>query len=667
MGQCPSVENACYLEKLFEYRYCTLSRLSDIFLYWKKSSKKLKLERDEFDALFGLLLSDMDSHYQIFRDEETGLCSFHEVLYTMVLFCNDKLASKFYFLLGLKHKTGKQINFAEVMIDSAYVFETFYMVLLGLQKHFKIIMPEKVAVVRFAEISFDVYIKHRRNSQINYSFDDTDTDDSVELNILDVYDMFQDMSESSEYTGSIEEICEYLRLEEDKVREKIRDGLIKPQKIKQANLFSFKMRNIKRNPLWNFVVMDLAEESWLDEMPSLSSEDGMFHVIEEMVLSKRTSLTIFKKREYLGQRNSQRNSSIKQLVNISRRVIELKKELFAIVDLFTIMLWIAECCPESMKLKALLEEQVERKNCDDTNNTMIEDMDRVVPSIVMPLINYGRLIHIFSDLYMKIEIEKDYLNDILFAEARDKREGEFWGCVGECFAYSTVRDAVNGKFLLNAPFPVSASEGNANDCVDNKYENRDVLQSDNYIYHVIERVARGYRSIPVAESSSSYSATTHVISRQSVVAFLRTHAAVMFGENMFTPIVATGLMKKPLCISGQEPLGMDIYIYTYIYIHMYMYIYICIYVSIYTCICIIIHIYKCSCLFIYMFVCIYRYIFMYIYICIYIYICMYIYIYIYIHIYIYIYIYLYIYTYIYIHIYIYIYMYIYIFIYFINN
>jgi hypothetical protein len=578
MGQCPSVENACYLEKLFEYRYCTLSRLGDIFLYWKKSSKKLKLEKDEFDALFGLLLSDMDSHYQIFRDEETGLCSFHEVLYTMVLFCDEKLASKFYFLLGLKHKTGKQMNSAEIMIDSAYVFETFYMVLSGLQKHFKFIMPEKVAVVRFSEINFDVYIKHRRDSQFTYSFDDADEVDkfvSDELNISDVYDMFQDMSESSEYIGSIEEICKSLRLEEDRGREKLRDGLIKPQKIQQPNLFSFKMMNIKRNPLWSFVVMDLAEECWLDEMPYLSSEDEMFNVMEEMVLSKRTSLTIFKKREFLGQRGSQRNSSIKQPVNVSRRVIELKKELFAIVDLFTIMLWIAECCPESMKLKALLEEQDERNNCVNTNNTIVEYMDKVVPNVVMPFVNYGRLNHIFSDLYKKIEIEKEYLNDILFAEARDKREGEFWGCVGECFAYSTVRDAVNGKFLLNSPFPVSASEGNGSDHVDNKYRNNDVLQTDNYIFHVIERIAQGYRNVPVAESSSSYSTPTHVISRQAVVAFLRTHAAIMFGDNMFTPIVATGLMKKPLCISGQESLGM--YMHIYIYLNRYVYIHINIY------------------------------------------------------------------------------------------
>lgn len=189
MGQCPSVNNAYDLEKLFEYRSCTLSRLGDIFLYWKKSSKKMGLEKDEFDALFGLLLSDVDSHYKIFRDKETGLCSFHEVLFTMVLFCDEKLASKFHFLLGLEHKTGKQINSAEVMIESSYVFETFYLVLLGFQKHFKIIMPEKIAVVRFAEINFDVYIKHHRDSQLVYSFSDTDKFNGHGLNILDAYDM----------------------------------------------------------------------------------------------------------------------------------------------------------------------------------------------------------------------------------------------------------------------------------------------------------------------------------------------------------------------------------------------------------------------------------------------------------------------------------------------
>lgn len=566
MGQCPSIDNASYLEKLFEYRYCSLSRLGDIFLYWNKSVKKLKLEKDEFDALFGLILSDMDSHYQIFRDVESGLCSFHEVLYTMALFCDDKLASKFKFLIGLKHKTGKEISSTEAMIDSAYVFDTFYMVLLGLQKHFKIVMPEKVAVIRFAEINFDVYIKHRRNSQMVYSFLGNDKIDSVELNILEVYEMFQDMSESSEYIGSIEDICKYLRLEEDKAREQLCDGHIKSQLDKQHNPFSLKMMNIKRNPLWSFVVMDLAEESWLDEMPILSSEDEIFRVMEKLVLSKRSSLTIFKKKEFLGQRRqSQWQSSVKQPVNVPRKVLELKKELFAIVDLFTIMVWIAECCPESMKVKALIEEQDERNNTTDKNDTIIENIDKgleikqieVIPQILIPFINNGRLKHIFSDLSTKNETEKEFLNDILFAEARNKREGEFWSSLGEAFAYSTVRHAVNGKFLLNTVFPVSARslEDDGIDYMGSGYKRNDVLQTDNYMYHVIERVAKGYRSIPVAESISSYSSTTHVISRESVVSFLRTNASVIFGEKMFTPVVATGLMRKPLCISGQEPLG----------------------------------------------------------------------------------------------------------------
>jgi hypothetical protein len=299
------------------------------------------------------------------------------------------------------------------------------------------------------------------------------------------------------------------------------------------------------------------------------------------VLSKRSSLTILKKKEFLGQRRqSQWQSSVKQPVNVPRKVLELKKELFAIVDLFTIMLWIAECCPESMKVKALIEEQDERNNTTDKNDTIIENMDKgleikqmeVIPQIVIPFINYGRLKHIYSDLSMKNEAEKEYLNDILFAEARNKLEGEFWSSVGEAFAYSTVRDAVNGKILLNTTFPVSARslKDEGNDYVGNEYKNNDVLQTDNYMYHVIERIAKGYRNIPVAESTSSYSTTTHVISRQSVVSFLRTNASIIFGAKMFTPVVATGLMRKPLCISGQEPLGTYIYVYLYIYIYTYI-------------------------------------------------------------------------------------------------
>lgn len=379
------------------------------------------------------------------------------------------------------------------------------------------------------------------------------------------------MRESSEYIGSIEEICKYLQLKEDRAREVLRDGQIKTQMIKHHNVFTVKMANIKRNPLWSFVVMDLAEESWLNEMPSLSSEDEMFHVLEEIVLSKRTSLIIFKKMKKNFDNNSRKASMMKQPVNVPRKVIELKRELFAIVDLFTVMLWIAECCPESMKIKALLEEQDEKYNQMATNNTINEikmeiiseiKQGELLPQTVITPKNNGRLNQIFVDLCTKIDIEKDYLSDTLFEEARNKREGEFWDSIGEFFSYSTVREAVTGKFLFNSAFPVSASnashEISNNNDMGNEYKSNDVLQTDSYLYHVIERIAKGYRNIPIAESILSHSTTTHVISRQAVVSFLRTNASIIFGTMMFTPIVATGLMKKPLCISGQQTLGMAI-------------------------------------------------------------------------------------------------------------
>ena len=718
MGQShPLPELAYNFGKILEYRSCALSRLGDIYVYWQKSSKKLELEKDEFEALFGLLLSDIDSHFAIFRNKGSGLCSFHEVLFTMALFCDAKIETKFYFLLGLKHRSHfKLIVGCNEKIDASYVYETFYRVICGLEKLFKISIPDKVVVVRFSEINFEIFIRRHRDFIYANRSKDKDNDQGEdksyngnELSIIDIYNMCQDIKESSDFIASIDEICTYLQLKEDETRDiynaeqdiklvnllieldsankskKKNQNIIIPKNIKLEKnvLFTEKILSSPRNPLWKYTVMDLRNELWCEKMPELNSEDGMFRVLEELVLSKRNAVSIFYKKEKPKENNNNGRrvtNQINQNLKKNKAILDSKHDLFAILDLFSIILWIAECSPRSMKIKNLRAEKekifqsenyksnndmnvdadsvvnpvdgnsnidigkvskgietttlIDNSNKDDKNiikNVTIKENDKndstdtIINTTLTSskinnemieikkfklknkLRNYGRLIELFPNLNIDELVDYEIYNDIINSDAKNKREGTLWGAIGKNFITTTVRYAVRTPFFENTMFPILKENlnrfensgyginknGRGKKSIDysidrdgNKIENNeelyvidnlnskefiklqknkikklnlfinnDILQSDSYLFHVIERFAKGYRNIPFAESQINNTTPTHIISLIDLIRFFRINAVEIFGTRAFTPVTASGFMCKPLVIPVESDLS----------------------------------------------------------------------------------------------------------------
>ena len=354
MGQTPSIVNASHLAWLEEYHSnCVLSRLSDVFVFWYNSVNKKLISKDDFDILFGSIPGLSDGHFDLYADDSIGRASFHEILFTMILFANDSIRHKIFFIMKLKFLCAPRGNGdtivttgnnppEELMVDSTYVYESFYSALCGLQHVFNVRIPEHMELQRIWEVSIEEMNKRNRTFDLLEKKKKKQYRNLYELTITELYDLCLDMKDCSNYFGAIEEICDHLltykyhiaackklydankhdlpsatsiggrttddrciskssicaymlKEAEAKAKQALEKQIIgqgRPSIINNNNsdnnsdstpndmskgqsfeTFTQRMGLYQRHPLWDFVVLDLSNESWQDETPRSWHDD----------------------------------------------------------------------------------------------------------------------------------------------------------------------------------------------------------------------------------------------------------------------------------------------------------------------------------------------------------------------------------------------------------
>ena len=220
MGQTPSIVNAYHLAWLEEYHTnCVLSRLADVFVFWYNSVNKKLISKDDFDVLFGSIPGLSEGHFDLYADDSIGRAPFHDILFTMILFANDSMRHKIFFLMKLKFLCSSRESCLTVttgntppdalIIDSTYIYETFYAALCGLQHVFNIRIPEHVELQRIWEVNIEEMNKRNRTFDL-LEKKKKQYRNLYELTISELYDLCLDMKDCSNYLGAIEEICDHL-------------------------------------------------------------------------------------------------------------------------------------------------------------------------------------------------------------------------------------------------------------------------------------------------------------------------------------------------------------------------------------------------------------------------------------------------------------------------
>ena len=225
----------------------------------------------------------------------------------------------------------------------------------------------------------------------------------------------------------------------------------------------------------------------------------------------------------------------------------------------------ADGCPESMRQEVMEEERQRKNRCEEreaerTNfiATHPYDMEMLtgLPYTRMAVENLGHLNDILAraqaaaakkamdelslkhknrppgsgggGLVVLTHGEKDAQQDRAIGEGKRRRDGTLWTFTGETMAFSTLEEMASHPIAASAPvcthdalcnepsqFTPSSSQlitlshtltspfthSQPFLQVFMKKTQRDILQSDDFFIHVMERVARGDRHVAVAESS----------------------------------------------------------------------------------------------------------------------------------------------------------------------
>ena len=632
----PSVANAAPngLAVVEDYHsYCPLTRLADVYIFWWNSVRKTLINRDEFDELFGSMTGLTDGHFQVFADESIGLVPFLEVLFTMVCFANDSIAHKYTFLMKLKvlysqqqHKQGQQgqqtnsaVNYttpvSDMVVDSAYVFETWYTVLCGLRKVFRLRPVEFLEVQRYVETNVEEMNKRVR------AFDLAEKKQKRyrtlhEVTVGELYELCLDLKDVSAYFGAFDELCHHVAVHRDHIRrfrtgDSVADVAISKRAVCEyvrvemenerarnaaaaaalgrsvaAEAFTARAQARARHPLWSLVVLDTCNEGWYAPPPALWADSPAFRALEGLIACGRDAVAVYTRpaeaahepTEPPGGGGRGARPHGRRVDRDTDRAVQYGR-LFAIVDDFALLHWVAECCPESMRVAALAEEAERRQRAGDDDASRRAFVDAYpdaallvgMPTTRPPCANTGRLQALVSTaeaaaaaaaaaaavggagagkagsggliVLSTASADADaHAHARSLEEARRRREGTLWALAAEAAVGTSLQGVATGLLApaAGAYLPRSA---------------RDILQTDDYVHQVVARFARGERHVAVAESAAHPLAVTHVVTGQDLVAFLRAHGQEVAGQAVFTPVAALAVMKRPLCLSPGTCLG----------------------------------------------------------------------------------------------------------------
>lgn len=243
-----------------------------------------------------------------------------------------------------------------------------------------------------------------------------------------------------------------------------------------------------------------------------------------------------------------------------------------LIDEYTIMLWFAECCPTSVTDKNKIERKntVEIKGGRRRSSIAVKSnsFDRRTSSSV----GQGRSSLTFAVPQLGGRARRTSFNSAI---------GSQWRDVGLKFAATPVSQILkdfiphpNAKrgyksnfecVLVKNTRPATPEVEEEDDFFEVKevkklrcevsYTVHDIFQTDQFMFNVVEMIARGYRNVPLAASRLRPYAVSHTISSVDVAAFLRLYPKECLGKLATTTIQDSGLMKMPLVVSADMNYG----------------------------------------------------------------------------------------------------------------
>jgi len=374
-----NIKKPKYFNEYLTSKLVDIREAADFWITGMELDGKESVNREEFDEIFGHIFKDSDIHFKMFLPKGYRVVDPYPTFCILALFCVDSVTAKINFFYHLYFE-GKQEN------SEACFARWFRHVLDGMHSIFDM----EVCMRDVAGDAAAACVKHLKSAQrteneiLNMSSEVEERDTGGSLRFADVMQSVQENHAVSMLADSLLQMS----LSPQSVTTSSYSTSAVTNMLAESKLMASnnQTRPKSRLPLWRFTIMDMYDDSWLHSLPQVHVNTTVFSILELIFCSGKSALPVYTALSAPDSATATSISVTNTIINhqpvpraeggenkrtmTSSQVIKANEKalmaaaeaeriemaghpastfhLHAIVDEFTILLWLAEACPKTI-------------------------------------------------------------------------------------------------------------------------------------------------------------------------------------------------------------------------------------------------------------------------------------------------------------------------------
>jgi len=589
---------------LLEYRKISLAQLEDAYTYWQCGScdGNTKLPLSGFEEVFSGILADPETHFYTFSDYAGIAVNPQEIFLVLALLVDCASLNRLTFLLRVALRVPKD---NQVEILKTKDLQNFVLLIIqAAQKLFDVKAPEAPALNFHVSSGLFSYVERTSTEATqpsppkavavvaaNNSGDapEAEADENgdpaavavqsgggggggggssdVQMTVAQFWGWTQDSQEASAlmhfahkyflHQSSDLQVLDAAAPGGDVVTEseEFEECMAGMTAVRvDASVYEFLQRN--QNPIWTNTVLDMADDSWCNDLPQLYAKDTVYTALEHIILSTTyedggaltNSIPIYRKKESrtlgagVGAGRAYKVPSPAATSSAAAATSQPKEKrgkastisqfnLMApsnpnaptSVNSAPVLLQAGMCAAMASSASAILQAQATGGIIDIFDATSMCALlagacpEGIVDESLDPK-NEGKVSQDGYNLQWQHQQNR---------HRNQASEYERWTQIGLRLANSSLEEVPDCPFLQYRPRVVSEQ----------------VLHTDHQAYNAIELIAQRHRAIPVASDPEVPFHVTHVLTGLNVAKFLCRNDVELFGKDLTRPVLDVGLVR----------------------------------------------------------------------------------------------------------------------------
>lgn len=288
--QLPSIKLTKHHMRLKNFHKCNMMQLHEAYDFFihTYSSRCHHLNKEGFEEIFGQFFGDPDGVFMLFVENVDApqlTIDPHVVFCAFILLCSDSMTEK----INMLHSIHMDEHLHGVGVPGLNMI--FARTTIALHRIFDLTYFEGEQLVTFVNGLITFYTERQSK----------ESKDDLSFTTLEFMQFCQDTQDVWSTLEALDVLMHEIDSKEanrnhNKKIKRIRNSILKLHGVGAIPIrppSPVEALEMPRHPLWQYSVADIADDSWAVTMPTLSSEDMVFTVLEHMVLGGRRCLPVY--------------------------------------------------------------------------------------------------------------------------------------------------------------------------------------------------------------------------------------------------------------------------------------------------------------------------------------------------------------------------------------